>query len=79
MPIRFELMFTNGTILLRVPPEGISVIGNDGFPCKHSLPDEAVFTVGVECMIDSESGDKVSTGMSDEILRHLTSTRRPKT
>jgi hypothetical protein len=38
-----------------------------------------VFTIGVECMIDSESGDKISTGMSDEILRHLTSVRRPKT
>jgi hypothetical protein len=78
MPIRFELMFTNGTIILRVPPEGISVIGNDGFPCSHSLPDGAVFTIGVEMMIDGESGEKVSTGMSEEILRHLTSQRRPR-
>ena len=75
MPIRFELMFNNGTIILRVPPEGIYVIGNDGFPCKHSLPDGAVFTMGVETMIDSESGERVSTGMSDEILRHLISER----
>lgn len=79
MPIRFELMFQNGIIILRVEPEGISVTGNDGFPCKHSLPDGAVFTMSVECMVDSESGDRISTGMSDEILRHLTSARRPKT
>ena len=79
MAIRFELMFNNGTIILRVPPDGIAVFGNDGFAAKHSLPDGAMFTIGVECMIDSESGDRISTGMSDEILRHLTSERRPKT
>ena len=79
MPIRFELMFNNGILILQVPSDGIAAFGNDGFPAKHSLPDGAVFTIGVDCMIDSESGDRVSTGMSDEILRHLTSERRPKT
>ena len=79
MPIRFELMFTNGTIILQVPPEAISVTGNDGFPCKHSLPDGSAFTLGIECMIDGDSGERVSTGMSEEILRHLTSARQPRT
>ena len=78
MPIRFELMFTNGTLILKVPPDAIAAFGNDGFPATHTLPDGSVFTIGVECMIDSESGDRLSTGMSDEILRHLTSTYRPK-
>jgi hypothetical protein len=79
MAIRFELMFNNGNIILQVPPDGIVVYGNDGFLAKHSLPDGAVFTMAVEAMVDGESGERVSTGMSDEILRHLTSTHRPKT
>jgi hypothetical protein len=79
MPIRFELMFNNGTIVLHVPPEKIVVYGNDGFPSTHTLPDGAVFTIAVEAMIDGESGERLSTGMSDEILRHVTSTHRPNT
>ena len=78
MAIRFELMFTNGNIILHVPPEAIAVYGNDGFPARHTLPDGAVFTVAVEGMIDGETGERLSTGMSDEILRHVTSTHRPK-
>ena len=78
MPIRFELMFDNGNIILQVPPEAIAVYGNDGFLAAHTLPDGAVFTVSAAGMIDGESGEQLSTGMSDEILRHLTSTHRPK-
>jgi hypothetical protein len=79
MPIRFELMFDNGNMILQVPPEAITVYGNDGFPSKHTLPDGAVFTIAVEAMIDGESGERISTGMSDDILRHLSSTHKPKT
>jgi hypothetical protein len=78
MAIRFELMFDNGNMILQVPPEGIAVYGNDGFPSTHTLPDGAVFTIAVEGMIDGESGERISTGMSDEILKRLTSTHRPK-
>ena len=71
MPIRFELMFHNGIVILSVPPEGIAVYGNDGFDKKHSIPDGAAYTVAVEHMVDPETGDRLSVGMSDELLSHI--------
>ena len=71
MAIRFELMFNNGTLILYVPADKIAIFGNDGFDKTHSIPDGSVFTVGVDCMIDPETGDKVSTGMTDELLSHI--------
>ena len=78
MSIRFELTLYNGTVILNVPAEGIVIYGNDGFKKRHSIPDGAVFNAAVEYMADPETGDRLSSGMTEELLRHIHDLPRPQ-